>query len=215
MLRKEIVRWLGAAAASLAGTVMVFLFLDWMNRNAVPPQKKLGKGSAAFTVEKPREEKQVERLAAPPRQRPRPIPTPRAPLPNLVTALAGINFRIPTIGGDALEGIENSVLGSDAALSEVTMTAQSVDAPPKPEQQVSPEYPPGARAEAVTGHVKLRFLVGSDGSVHEVKVLEAQPKGVFEDAAKTAIQKWRYSPARYRGLPVKMWAEMVMRFNLS
>ncbi len=214
-MHRGILRILGATLAAAAGTAVVFLFVDWMNRATPAPQKKVGRGGTSFAVEKPKEKKRVDRPSAAKPVRERFTPTPRAPLPNLSTGLSGINFGIPGIGSESLSGLEQGVLGGEAALSELTMTAQSVDEPPRPEQQVQPDYPPAARAEAVTGHVKLRFLVGSDGGVLDVKVLEAQPLGVFEQAATSALRQWRYRPARYRGQAVKMWAELVMRFNLG
>jgi protein TonB len=202
-------------AIGLGGTALVFQLLDWMNRAAPPPKKRVAKAAVDFTVAPKQRKKKIQRRVRPKRQTPRRVSRPRAPLPNLATSLSGVNFGIPPISADTFASAQDSLLGADSALNDVVMTASSVDEPPKPAEQVSPHYPPRARAEGVTGHVKLRLLVGQDGRVVEVKVLDSTPEGVFDQSALSAIRQWRYSPARYRGQPVKMWAEMVMRFNLG
>jgi protein TonB len=204
-----------AVVVGIGGTALVFQLLDWMNSAAPPPRKTVARGQVDFTVAPTRKKKKIQRTVQRRRETPRRVSRPRAPLPNLSTALSGVNFGIPPISGDTLAGAQDSLLGADSALNEVVMTASSVDEPPRITQQVQPQYPARARAEGVTGHVKLRLLVGQDGRVVEAKVLDGYPKGVFDDAALSAIRQCVFSPAKYRGKPVKMWAEQVMRFNLG
>jgi protein TonB len=203
-----------ALLVGLGGTAMVFQLLDWMNSAAPLRTKKLTKSAVDFKVA-PKRKKKIQRKVMPKQQRPRRVSRPRAPLPNLATALSQVNFGIPPLTGDSLMGAQDSFLGADKALNDVVMTANSVDEPPSIAQEVSPKYPPRARAEGVTGHVKIRLLVGQRGQVMEARVIEAYPKGVFEEAALTAIRQCIFTPARYKGQPVKMWAEQVMRFNLG
>jgi protein TonB len=208
-------RFFAAVVIGLGGTALVFQLLDWMNRAAPPPARKPGKAAVDFSVAPAPKKKQLRRRVQQRRRPPRRVSRPRAPLPNLATSLSGVNFGIPPISTDALAGAQDNLLGADSALDDVVMTARSVDVPPRPAEQVPPRYPPRARAEGVTGHVKLRLLVGQDGRVVEARVLDSTPRGIFDASAISAVRQWRYSPARYRGQPVKMWAEMVMRFNLG
>ena len=207
-------RFFVAAAIGLGGTALVFGVLDAMNRPTAPARQRVAKPTVDFTVA-PTPKKKIERRTRPKRQVRRRVSRPRAPLPNLSTALSGVGFGIPPIATDALAGVEDQVIGAGSTLDDVVMTARSVDQPPQPAVQVSPRYPARARAEGVTGFVKLRMLVGRDGSVVEARVLASTPRGTFDQAALTAIRKWRYRPAQYRGQPVKMWAEMVLRFDLG
>ncbi len=48
-----------------------------------------------------------------------------------------------------------------------------------------------------------------------VKVLEAQPKGWFERAAKRAILKWKFKPKVVNGHPVARRAVQVIEFKLE
>lgn len=65
-----------------------------------------------------------------------------------------------------------------------------------------PQYPPGALMRGITGHVSVSFVVDDRGLVRDVTVLEAEPQGVFEDAAEQAVMRWRFKPYRRNGEPV-------------
>jgi protein TonB len=207
-------RLLGALAISLAGTALVFQTLDWIN--SAPPAKKeqAARKQVAFKVDKKRKRKVTRRARPKPRPQPRPRRA-RAPMPQLSTALSGIRFDLPALSTDALSGAQDKLLGSDAALKDVVMTASSVDSPPKPSAPVSPSYPARARAQGVQGYVKFKLLVDADGGVVEVRVVDSKPRGVFDDAATAAIRRWRFTPATYRGKAVKLWVTQTLRFKLG
>jgi TonB family protein len=67
-----------------------------------------------------------------------------------------------------------------------------------PLQIVPPAYPPRAMAAGIEGSVELSYRIGADGGVSQVRVLSAQPAGLFEDAAKAALVAWRF-PASAAG----------------
>ena len=58
-----------------------------------------------------------------------------------------------------------------------------------------PIYPVNARREGYhRGRVLLGYDVAADGSVQNVRVLEAFPVQVFTRSAVGAVQKWQYAP---------------------
>ncbi len=63
-----------------------------------------------------------------------------------------------------------------------------------PLHRVPPVYPPRAMAAGVEGTVELEFGIAADGSVRDVRVLHAQPAGVFDAAAREALAQWRFAP---------------------
>ena len=65
-------------------------------------------------------------------------------------------------------------------------------ATPEPSQVVQARYPMDALRNGVTGRVDLDFRIAADGSVRDVRVLHAQPAGVFEQAATAALRQWRF-----------------------
>ena len=49
------------------------------------------------------------------------------------------------------------------------------------------------------GWVDLVFTVRADGTVGDVTVAGAEPAGIFEQAAMSAVRKWRYEPVLREG----------------
>jgi protein TonB len=209
-----LMRYLGAGLCAIGGTTLVFATIDWMNRPLPENRVKVAKRQVLFEVRKERKpppRKRMRQQQAPPR-RTKPA---RAPLPNLATDVGGASFGIPPIATDTLAAAQDQLLGAKSALANVVMTAGAVDQPPRAIAASSPSYPARARAQGVEGYVKIRLLVGADGQVVEAKILDAQPRGVFEQSASSAVRQWRFSPATYKGQPVKLWVVQTVRFKLG
>ncbi|MGL6251309.1 MAG: energy transducer TonB, partial [Billgrantia desiderata] len=62
---------------------------------------------------------------------------------------------------------------------------------------VPPEYPSRAQRRGLEGHVELQFLIRPDGSVDRssIRVVESQPRNVFDSAAEQAVARWQFEPA--------------------
>src|SRR5262249_57067126 len=58
----------------------------------------------------------------------------------------------------------------------------------------SPEYPPGAISQHISGSVTLEYTVDTHGEPRDLHVVEATPPGVFDQAAANAVRRWRYAP---------------------
>ena len=78
--------------------------------------------------------------------------------------------------------------------------------------KVDPMYPAQARVQGLTGSVVLEAEIGTDGAVRKVKVVSGP--AMLADAAKTAIQRWRYSPAQLDGKPVPTEKQITVVFRL-
>ena len=79
---------------------------------------------------------------------------------------------------------------------------------------VAPEYPDRALTDRISGSVTVQYIVDKQGRTRDVKVVESAPKGVFDDAAIEAIQRWRYRPLQYDGQPVEVPVRTRIRFEL-
>ena len=80
--------------------------------------------------------------------------------------------------------------------------------------QEPPKYPAMARQMKLTGVVELKALVGTDGSVEEIRISSVSPKNVgFEAATENAIRNWRYKPATKKGVKVRMWVSIRVPFR--
>ncbi|QJQ98741.1 energy transducer TonB [Halomonas sp. PGE1] len=66
-----------------------------------------------------------------------------------------------------------------------------------PTSRVPPEYPSRAQRRGLEGHVELQFLIRPDGSVDRssIRVVESQPRNVFDSAAEQAVARWQFEPA--------------------
>lgn len=171
----------------------------------------------------------LELVYQPPRRRPpvrrkvrrrqrrvqRQMRAPQAPLPQVGAALSGVNFGIPSLASTGLDQASDQLLGQTKSLNKLVMTEKSVDTPPRAVSRVVPRYPARARSQNITGYVTMRLLIGTQGEVVEAEVTNAQPPGTFDQVALTAIQQWRFTPAMYKGTPVRVRATQTLRFKLQ
>jgi protein TonB len=203
-----------AALLSMAiGGSAVLGLVYMMNEFTEPPKKEEKAQTAAFKVEK---KKPPKRKPKPKRTKRRQVKTstaPRAPMPDLGSALSGVSFDLPGIEAADFGKIGEKLIGDTS--KKTPMTADVVDEPPKPRQRVQPEFPERARQRGISGYVTLRIKVGADGNVETVRVVEANPPGIFEEPAIASIKRWQFSPALYQGDPVEVWANQTLRFELN
>lgn len=203
-----------AAGSMLAGTSLIFGALYYMNEHGSlgPPVERSDR--VAFEVAPP-----------PPKKTPKPKPpehkrspknvTPRAaPAPNIGSSLAGLSFDLPGFEASDLGSVGNDVLGAEGSKNMV-MTEEAVDKKPTPRKQVAPGFPPKARQRGIEGYVKVNLFISASGAVEKVRVLESEPRGIFEESATVAAQQWEFDPAQYNGAPVAGWFKRTISFRLN
>jgi periplasmic protein TonB len=79
--------------------------------------------------------------------------------------------------------------------------------------RVEPKYPAFAIAARISGTVHLRAIIGKDGTVRELEVVDGNP--LLAQAAKVAVQNWRYQPTRLNGEPVEVETYVTVNFVLN
>ncbi len=79
-------------------------------------------------------------------------------------------------------------------LEDVKVGANLGDSGIVPIFRVQPEYPVSALRRGVEGYVDLLFDVTASGKTENIRVIAAEPSGVFERAAIRALKKWKYKP---------------------
>lgn len=82
-------------------------------------------------------------------------------------------------------------------------------------RSVKPNYPQAALERGTEGWVDLVFTVRTDGTVADVSVTAAEPAGIFEQAAMSAVRRWRYEPVRKEGRVVEQRARLRLRFTVE
>lgn len=93
--------------------------------------------------------------------------------------------------------------------------AYELDQPPQAVVRVPPPYPYQARERGIEGVVQVRLLVNADGTVGQVQIVDARPKGMFEDAVMKSVPQWKFNPGKVEGKPVTSWVVTAVRFDLN
>jgi protein TonB len=76
-----------------------------------------------------------------------------------------------------------------------------------------PVYPPLAKSARVQGNVEFTAIIGKDGAIRELKLVRGHP--LLVNAAKQAVEQWRYKPTLLNGQPVDVITAIVVNFTLS
>ncbi|MCG8436169.1 MAG: TonB family protein [Gammaproteobacteria bacterium] len=80
---------------------------------------------------------------------------------------------------------------------------------------VEPMYPVSAAREGVEGWVELEFTVSVTGVPLDVRIIDADPVGVFDLVAISAIMRSSFYPRVVDGLPVETVVRLTMNFTLK
>ena len=90
-----------------------------------------------------------------------------------------------------------------------------VDETPTPLQDVQEliVYPDSAREAGIEGKVVASSLIEEDGTVKKVEI-ERSAHPILDDAAVSALRKMTYTPAKQKGVPVKVWYTQSIVFRL-
>jgi TonB family protein len=85
--------------------------------------------------------------------------------------------------------------------------------PPTVLSKVDPEYSEEARKARYSGSVMLSIVVNTEGKAEEIKVVKSLGMGLDEKAIE-AVQKWRFTPGKNKGVAVKVRAQIEVNFRL-
>ncbi|MBF0178613.1 MAG: energy transducer TonB [Magnetococcales bacterium] len=114
-------------------------------------------------------------------------------------------------------------------LAAPTPAVAAPPAPPAPVEEVyhppdvraayasnpKPAYPPAARRMGQQGVVLLTVEVAASGEVARVEVKSGSGVDSLDRAARAAVEKWRFVPARRNGQPVAATVTVPIRFQLD
>ena len=79
--------------------------------------------------------------------------------------------------------------------------------------QPEPAYPNTARIARQQGVVILEAIIGTDGSVENLSVLKSAFP-LLDEAAVSAVARWRYRPATLNGRTVRVYLTVTVNFTL-
>ncbi|MBN2645083.1 MAG: energy transducer TonB [Desulfuromonadaceae bacterium] len=208
--------WPLALAATLGLNLGLFLLLPQLVQTGTP--RALSSPALPIQiVSRPRQAPPPPQQAAkePP---PRPQPPqalhqmrPDQPVPQLQLDLP-LQPELPSLSqGIVLPDIQRTAL---APLPSVFDSSQ-LDQPLQPLAQSPFVYPMRAKRLGIEGSVRVELLVDKQGQVEQVKILDAQPSGFFEQTVERGIRLWRFNPGTVQGEPVRSRVTTTIRFELE
>jgi len=80
-------------------------------------------------------------------------------------------------------------------------------------RKVMPVYPPLAKSARVQGTVEFTALISKDGNIENLKLVHGHP--LLVNAAREAVEQWKYRPTLLNGVPVEVITDIVVNFTLS
>ena len=81
--------------------------------------------------------------------------------------------------------------------------------------RIDPQWPREALLEGIQGWVEVEFTILPDGSVADPRVVNSEPRRVFDRNALRAILRWKFKPRIVDGQPVSRQATQRIDFILD
>ncbi|OQX34627.1 MAG: hypothetical protein B0D91_12210 [Oceanospirillales bacterium LUC14_002_19_P2] len=203
--------------AGLSITLLLFLMMQWM----VEPDKPANSGYQTVSVSAPKINQALAGTASDnhsaentvkktPDSLPRPGFTPSlSTVSSLRSGFSGSLFAPPD-AQSLLSSLEAPGLVGKSGNNKPTINPDAL-----PLASLDPDYPHQAVNQDQSGWVKLRFTVTEQGTVDDIRIIEANPKGVFEQAAIKAVREYRFRPRMVNGKEASQRAERTIRFQLQ
>lgn len=200
------------AGAIMAGVLVTLAFLS----DVLIPKKQEARASSRPIpmAEKPK-----------PKLRPRPLKRHRRalggqrsltlPSLNIPSSIQAPELLQPDLAPRGL--LIRSTLAGEGPLkaaSELILTEEMADEPPRVLARVPPHYPAAARHQELEGEVRVKLLIDRQGVVRRAFVVQSKPAGVFDEAALQAVRQWQFKPGVYKGKAVQVWALQQISFKL-
>ncbi|MGH8126899.1 MAG: energy transducer TonB [Gammaproteobacteria bacterium] len=136
--------------------------------------------------------------------------------PHQATA-SGANLRVQR---QALNFNLGSKPSPSAAPAKTTKTAPKVQpahvvkrVAPRPLHIFAPSYPTKALVERRKGSVTVAFTILPNGSTADLRIVNSEPPGMFDNAARAAVSHWLFHPATADGEPVASRVSQTLVFR--
>ena len=174
-----------------------------IKRPETPPRKK----EPAKPPEPPKEMVSATKIMQKQVQRP------NIARPNLSVEL---NPRLPSMPNSiSLGPLSNFSMKAQTLMPEGLFSASELDQPLQTIVRTPASYPIRAKRLGIEGWVKVEFIVTRAGRVRDVKVVEAEPKGVFESSVTRSVSQYRFRPGTVDGNTVEVRVVTTIRFKME
>jgi protein TonB len=191
-------RFFAAFAGALVITIALFMFMQLLIENRqntnktlplfepieIVPQKQLVRQPETPPVQQEQTEPRMEELQIP---LPSPQPSVELELPALDLAVGDLDIRAAgdrwntPLSAGAVNILEEGGVGAQGYVEVVPIGTRM------------PNVPELAWKNKINGWVLVAFNVQSNGRTHNIRVLDANPRGIFEEKVIAAVEDWMYS----------------------
>lgn len=118
--------------------------------------------------------------------------------------------------GGVIGGVEGGVVTDEPqAPPNTVVVARDEPLPMSPVSMVYPEYPELERLRGNEDRVIVRYIIGRNGRVREVTVLDKALIPAFTTATVKAIRNWRFRPLMKDGVAQEVVHELTVYFKLE
>ena len=184
-------------AVSLPGPMLQQVQLTRLRRSTIEPEKE---------KKQPPPKTQLKKQPVKPRM--------NRQIPRSLSMPFEINPRLPQ--GPATIAVPEVMSTSLDSLSLNTLfDSTDLDQPLTVISRMPPVYPFRAKTKAIEGWVSVEFTVNEQGRVEDIKILDAQPKKIFDDSVRQCVAAWRFKPGRVNRELVKTRDRTRIRFQLD
>ncbi|MEA5444803.1 energy transducer TonB [Gammaproteobacteria bacterium AB-CW1] len=205
-------RYLMALVGGVVVAVLLFVFMQRMIMTDEDGAPSLDDGERIDFIRVERDEQVRERQRQRPEEPDEPEPPPPPPEMEIQQDqppdAPQMDFDMPQL--DIPTGMEGGAFVGGRSGGE-----GSGDGDVVPIVRIEPQWPREALMQGIEGWVRVEFTIREDGSVANPRVLESEPRRLFDRAALRAITRWRFRPRIVDGRPVERQATQTIEFNLE
>lgn len=98
-------------------------------------------------------------------------------------------------------------------LEDLIFEIKDLSVRPELTQPVEPVYPPDLQRNKISGEVTVEFVVRPDGSTDKIRITKSTNSG-FDEAARRAVQRWRFKPGEKDGKAVSTRVRVPIPFRV-
>jgi protein TonB len=150
------------------------------------------------------------------------LPTPKLPLPRIILPdppPVDITITPPPPPAAAAEAPPSPAPTRAVVAFLAAAEPQPAITPPRGDlaylDNPAPTYPSASRRAREQGRVLLRVRVSATGKVEAIETQQSSGHERLDEAARAAVRRWRFIPAKRGETPVAAWALVPLTFSLQ
>ena len=221
LAEKKLSHWFTIALVLLAHALVIYLLS--MQKPLEKIQTEPAKPMLVSIVAPPSPE--IVPIIEPPKPEPKPIVKPK----KVVEKIKPIEKPVERLVEATTEPVKEEITKPEAS---PVLVAEPAKAQPKAapvvEEKIepprfgvaylnnpTPEYPSLSRRQGEEGRVLMKVLVSAEGAAEDVQIEASSGSERLDNAAVTAVKRWRFIPAKKNNQPLSAYVLVPMKFSLD